>query len=89
MHTIEVRQLLWGKALEQCPDEPGWGLWKENRGMELLIHLSLLPDDTGVNPGNRLWLITRNYICYNDLGQAGYGDCRFVEIREEGGTWNA
>lgn len=30
--------------------------------------------------GLRLKLHTRNYIRYNDIGQAGYFDCRFVDI---------
>lgn len=29
----------------------------------------------------RLAVVTRNYIGYNDIGQAGYIDCRFEEIK--------
>ena len=58
---------------------------KEDRGIELLIHHSLLPENVVVTPKDRLWLITRNYIDYNDLGQAGYVDCRFVKIQSERG----
>lgn len=32
-------------------------------------------------PKGRLKLVTRNYIDFNDLGQAGYVDCRFVNIK--------
>ena len=83
LHAFEARQVLWGTALQKCPDDPAWYLLKEDRGIELLIHHSLLPGNVEVTTRNRLWLITRNYIDYNDLGQAGYIDCRFVEIRSE------
>jgi len=85
LHAIEARQSLWGTALEKCSDDPAWYLLKEDRGIELLIHHSLLPENVVVTPKDRLWLITRNYIDYNDLGQAGYVDCRFVKIQSERG----
>ena len=83
MHAIEARQMLWGTALVKCPDDPAWYLLKEDRGIELLIHHSLLPGNVEVTTKNRLWLITHNYVDYNDMGQAGYVDCRFVKIRSE------
>lgn len=86
LHAIEARQLLWGTALEKCPDDPAWYLLKEDRGIELLIHHSLLPENVVVTPKDRLWLITCNYIDYNEMGQAGYVDCRFVKIQSERGS---
>ena len=84
LHPIEARQMLWGTTLEKCPDDPDWYLLKEDRGIELLIHHSLLLPNVKVTTRNRLWLITHNYIDYNDLGQAGYVDCRFIKIQSEG-----
>jgi CRISPR-associated protein (TIGR03984 family) len=31
----------------------------------------------------RIILRTRNYLCFNKLGQAGYVDCRFMDITEK------
>lgn len=82
IEAIEAHQLLWGTSLVDS-EEKDWKLLKENRGIELRIHNSLIPAGTKVNTKERLWLITRNYIDYNELGQAVYVDCRFVRI--EGG----
>lgn len=80
--AVEAKQLLWGNRLENCPDKD-WFKLKDNRGIELLIHNSFAesPDFT---KNVRLWLITRNYIGYNLLGQAGYVDSRFLRIETEG-----
>ena len=80
LEAIEARQLLWGTCLEDCPEDSGWKLLKEERGIELRVHHSLLPDNLTLNTSNRLWLVTRNYIDYTPVGQAGYTDCRFVRI---------
>lgn len=84
-HIVLARQLLWGTSLETSPDEEEWAVLKENRGIELLIHRSLLPPSAELSTENRLWLITHNYIDYTPLGQAGYVDCRFVGIKDERG----
>lgn len=85
LNIVEARQLLWGTSLETSPDEEEWAVLKEKRGIELLIHRSLLPPSAELSPENRLWLITHNYIDYTPLGQAGYVDCRFVGIKDERG----
>ncbi|ABI69813.1 type III-D CRISPR-associated protein Csx19 [Syntrophomonas wolfei] len=85
LEAIEARQLLWGTRLEEYLENE-WKLLKEERGIELRVHHSLLPDNLTLNASNRLWLVTRNYIDFNPMGQAGYGDCRFVRI--EGGRGN-
>lgn len=84
-NAVEARQLLWGTRLENSPAGKQWKLLKEKRGIELIIHESLLPDNIHVSAEKRLWLIARNYINYTDLGQAGYMDNRFVRIIGEGG----
>jgi len=78
--AIEASQLLWGTRLEECPEDSNWKILKEERGIELRVHKSLIPASFTVNKSNRLWLITRNYIDYTPVGQAGYVDCRFVSI---------
>lgn len=82
-NIVEARQLLWGTSLETSPGNEEWAVLKENRGIELLIHRSLLPQNVEVSAENRLWLITHNYINYTPLGQAEYVDCRFVRIEDE------
>lgn len=75
VEAVEAEQVLWGT--KSAPLERGWTRLWEERGMELVVPL----EDVRVNPEQRLKLITRNYIAYNPLGQAGYVDCRFVDFR--------
>lgn len=86
VNAVEAKQLLWGTCLLDSPLDPDWKVLKEDRGIELLIHQSLLPGNIRVTPENRLWLVTRNYIGYSDVGQVGYIDSRFVTI-EGGRRW--
>lgn len=79
-NAVEARQLLWGTRLEDSLAGTHWKVLKEDRGIEILIHEDLLPSNIQVSSQNRLWLITRNYIDYTELGQAGYVDSRFVRI---------
>lgn len=88
INAVEARQLIWGTRLIDSPLGPEWKVLKEERGIELLIHQSLLPENIRVTPENRLWLVTRNYIGYSDMGQAGYVDSRFVTVEGEGGKVN-
>lgn len=83
--AIDARQLLWGTVLTDCSADNQWKIIKEDRGIELLIHRSILADDVKISPTNRLWLITRNYIDYTPSGQAGYIDSRFVRLEDERG----
>lgn len=75
-YLIEAKQLLWGSAKVE---KDGWVLLSEARGTK--IHLPYRLE----NLANKLLAIkTRNYIGYNELGQAGYIDCRFVCFCEGG-----
>lgn len=71
-------QLLWG-TLEVLSDDENWVVLKEDRGIELLVKCSILRTED-IKKNNRLWLVTHNYIGYNEIGQAGFNDCRFVDI---------
>jgi CRISPR-associated protein (TIGR03984 family) len=79
LEAVEARQLLWGTHLADG-DDKGWKVLTEKRGIELRIHSSLIPENAHIDERNRLWLVTRNYIDYTPVGQAGYVDCRFVRI---------
>ncbi len=50
----------------------------EDRGVELIIPLIGI----NLNEKKRVFLYTRNYIGYTPVGQAGYVDCRFVELTD-------
>jgi CRISPR-associated protein (TIGR03984 family) len=79
LEAIEARQLIWGTQLSDGDDQD-WKVLKEKRGIELRIHSSLIPENHTINERERFWLVTRNYIGYTPVGQAGYVDCRFVKI---------
>ncbi len=71
---VQAKQLLWGKA--ELKDNVI--ILKEDRGVYIQ-----LPKDAvqgGVKTGERLFLVTKNYVGYNEIGQAGYVDSRFVKI---------
>lgn len=69
-HYVEAKQLIWGKA--KVVDD-SWILLTEARGTEIY-----LPYKFKEQANNVIMIKTRNYIDYNELGQAGYVDCRFV-----------
>lgn len=76
-YFVPAEQLLWGKVKENKDD---WVLLSEARGTQ--IHLPY----KFKKPENKLLMLrTHNYIGYNELGQAGYIDCRFVSFCK-GGT---
>lgn len=50
----------------------------EERGIKMI--LPFFEQKQVLNTEKRLKLHTRNYIDYNDIGQAGYIDCRFMDI---------
>ena len=52
----------------------------EDRGMKYFIPAELLGGQE-LSPSVRLVLQTRNYINYNELGQASIVDTRFVKIK--------
>lgn len=84
--VIVAKQLLWGTKIIEAPEAGvGWKLLMEDRGIQILIHQKLLPDNFKISPENRLWLVTKNYVDYTDIYQASYVDSRFVKIVDMGG----
>ncbi len=74
MTLIEANQVLFGTTSKV---ENGFTSLTETRGTEIILPFTI----TGIDAGkNRIKIKTRNYIGYNELGQAGYVDCRFVEF---------
>ena len=78
---VEAIQPLWGTQTKPGSKFPGWSCIFEQRGTELFVPFSEL----SFKGDNRLSIVTRNYIGYNDIGQAGYVDCRFVKFDGAGG----
>ena len=80
---VEAEQILWGTNVRT--PEPGWVELFEDRGIRLVIPSDIVhsPEGTSTKLNNRYILKTRNYIEYNQIGQAGYVDCRFVALALE------
>lgn len=76
-YVVDANQLLWGNSGKLVTDQAGlqWRYLFERRGIEIYLPAQAIPKDDG-----RIWLQIRNYIDYNELGQAGYVDSRFVEF---------
>lgn len=74
-NVIDAKQILWGTMAETLND--GWSKIYEERGTALIIPFDKLAID---NYKQRIKINTRNYIDYNELGQAGYVDSRFVSF---------
>lgn len=75
LDVVDAGQILWGTDVVSLDN--GWSLVYEARGTELILPLKGMELDKGKK---RLKLKTRNYICANEVGQAGYFDSRFVSI---------
>lgn len=75
---IQAEQVLWGIPTEEKL-YAGWSKMSEARGAELILPIDELYLKVG--PRGRVKIVTRNYIGFNDLGQAGFVDCRFVKFR--------
>lgn len=73
--VVEVCQVLWGTKAKA--EDGGWIRLTEDRGVKLILPLKERIVDANTN---RVKIKTRNYIDYNETGQAGYMDCRFVEF---------
>ncbi len=73
--VIDAEQILWGTTAE--PLNSGWSRIYEERGTELIIPFDKLIID---NHKKRIKIKVRYYIDYNELGQAGYVDSRFVSF---------
>lgn len=72
--VIDACQILWGTKAESLGD---FSKIFEDRGTELILPFNDIKVDNGEN---RAFLQTRNYIGYNECGQVGYEDCRFVKF---------
>jgi CRISPR-associated protein (TIGR03984 family) len=75
VYVVDVKQVLWGTSVE--PKEHGWSRLYEKRGIELIVPIEQLKVD---DKKNRLKILTRHYIDYNEIGQAGYSDTRIVDF---------
>ena len=76
-HVIDSQQILFGtKAISIN----GFTELTEQRGTVLRLPFEGLNVDA---EKKRVFIQTRNYIDYNDLNQASYSDCRFVQFGNE------
>jgi len=86
--VVEAKQVLYGTKSEKAKDSDTFTKIYEDRGTEIFLPFSDVYVDIKENPENRVSICTRNYIAYNEFGQAGYDDCRFVEFIYQGGSKN-
>lgn len=77
--VINTRQIIWGTTLTHL--NGGWSELSEKRGTKIVVPFDNLIIN---NQKNRLELWVRNYITYNEYGQAGYSDSRFVKFMNRG-----
>lgn len=75
VYVVDVKQVIWGTTAEQ--KESGWSRLYEKRGIELIVPIEQSKVD---DKKNRLKILTRHYIDYNEIGQAGYSDTRIVKF---------
>ncbi len=73
IQVVDSDNYLWGTSAMQKGD---YTLLEEDNGMQLLLPGSY----PNVTPDNRVKLVIRNYIEYNERHMAGYVDARFVKI---------
>lgn len=74
VNVIEANQVLFGTT---GIHGNGYTILTEDRGTEIILPFEITGIDT---KKNRVKIKTRNYIGYNELGQAGYVDTRFVKF---------
>ena len=76
-NVVEAEQVLWGTDYKIS--ENGWIRLFEKRGTELILPPNVkIPDK--ISSKNRVKIKMRYYVGFNEMGQAGYDDCRFVEF---------
>jgi CRISPR-associated protein (TIGR03984 family) len=80
MEYVQARQPLWGTRV--AGEGNSWSTIEEDRGIRFEVPFTGLE----LTPLKRLCLVTRNYIGYNEIDQAGYVDCRFVGFEQAGGA---
>lgn len=72
---VEAKPLLNGTTFDKL--YPGI-MAIEDKGIHYCLPYSSLEKLSGSK--NRIALLTRNYIGYSDIGQAGFNDCRFINF---------
>lgn len=72
---VEARQILNGTTFN---GENGDITATEDKG--ICYHLPFVIENYKAGMSKRIALVTRNYIDYSDIGQAGYVDSRFVQF---------
>lgn len=75
--VVDAWQILWGTQVEHMGE---FSMIYEERGTKLIVPFKDITIDNGKN---RVCLHTRNYIGYNEYGQAGYEDCRFIGFTDK------
>ncbi|MGV8122529.1 MAG: CRISPR-associated protein Csx19 [Candidatus Xenobiia bacterium LiM19] len=70
--VIDARQVLFGT---EADTRDSWTILTEDRGTIIELPFTDLSVDIHKN---RIFIRTRNYVNFNDLGQATYVDCRFL-----------
>lgn len=76
IEVVEAHQLLWGTK-SRFLGKNHFEIF-ESRAARLILPFNDVNIDVKSNPRNRIFIKTRNYIKYNDVGQANYCDCRFM-----------
>jgi CRISPR-associated protein (TIGR03984 family) len=79
-NIVESNQVLWGTKCDGLKDDLHGIQWckvSEERGIKLILPFSN-SKLTGLSPKERICLLTRHYIDYNENGQAGYVDARMA-----------
>ena len=79
---IDAEQVMFGTKSEGSNDS--FHKITESKGIEYYLPSEFLNGKTLSPKTQRLILHTRNYIGYNDFGQAGFVDSRFLKIKAEG-----
>jgi CRISPR-associated protein (TIGR03984 family) len=74
--VIDAQQILWGTFAKGNEE---WTTLTEERGTELTLPLPFSECEVN-DQEKRMAITTRSYISYNNVGQAGYVDCRFVKF---------
>lgn len=75
--VVDAHQVLFGTKSKPEPSDNSYTKIFEDRGTELILPFKELDVD---EKKNRITIKTRNYISYNEVHQATYVDCRFVEF---------
>lgn len=73
--VVDAQQVLFGTRAKPMKDNKEFSMVTEQRGTRLILPFSNLDVD---DKKNRVCIKTRHYIAYNEWGQAGYEDSRFL-----------